>query len=299
MAEGDTIYRTAVTLADALEGREVTEVGDRSPAVRRLDPRRLVGQHVDTVEPRGKHLLVWFEPSRLALHTHMRMSGSWHLYPPGERWRKPSHLAKVWIRTAEWVAVCFSAPVCELLSNEQVARHPTLAALGPDPLGADGDNLDEARRRLDRRPDVPIGEALLDQRVLAGVGNVYRCEVCFILGIDPWTPVGELDGEVRDALLRTAMRLLQANVADRSPQRVTAAARSGGADRHYVYGRARRPCPRCATPIAVARQGTNARLTYWCPHCQGPGPSRSPSVAAATIRPDHEADNRASNAREA
>jgi endonuclease VIII len=276
MPEGDTIYRAAETLRAGIAGAQVTDVATVVGQIRALGVRRLVGQQVADVEARGKHLLIWFAPSGLALHSHMRMTGSWHLYRAGERWRKPERQARFVLSTPEWTAVCFNAPVCELLTGEQVARHPSLAALGPDALDAATD-LDEAGRRLAARADWTIAEALLDQRVLAGVGNVYKCEVLFLHGVDPWEPVAAVPDAERRGLLETAERLLKANVATGAVRRTTTRdprlAPMGG-DRLYVYGRARRPCRRCATPIRVARQGEQARLTYWCPRCQGPGPDR-------------------------
>lgn len=282
MPEGDTIYRSARAMRDALAGHEVTAFSTTVQKIRALGPERLVGQTVADVEPRGKNLLHWFEPSDLALHTHMRMTGSWHLYAPGERWRKPPRWAKVVLETAEVVAVCFSAPVCELLSRGQVDRHPSLAGLGPDALDEQGPDLAESARRLDALGPDLIGEALLDQRVLAGVGNVYKNEVLFIHKLDPWTRVADVDEGLRAELLATATKLLRANVAPGSFRRITTTddpARSD-TDRVYVYGKGGRPCPRCMTPIRVASQGRQARLTYWCPRCQGPGPRPSPLRSA-------------------
>ncbi|HVM18528.1 MAG TPA: zinc finger domain-containing protein, partial [Egibacteraceae bacterium] len=156
------------------------------------------------------------------------------------------------------------------LSRAQLERDPSVAALGPDALDEETD-LSEAGRRLQQRGDWTIGEALLDQRVLAGVGNVYKSEVLFIHRVDPWTPVAEVPGEVRDQLLATAERLLKDNVRDGAVARTTTPPGTS-TGRLFVYGRARRPCARCATPIRRARQGEQARLTYWCPRCQGPGP---------------------------
>lgn len=267
MPEGDTIFRTAQTLRTALAGQQVVRVATSVAQVRHLGVERLVGQQVRDVEPRGKHLLMWFAPSDLALHTHMRMAGSWHLYRLGERWRKPRHQARFELEAASWVAVCFNAPTVELLSAQQVERHRVLVALGPDALDDEPD-LAQARRRLDERADRAIGEALLDQRVLAGVGNVYRNEVLFIHRVDPWRLVGDIDGDTRDALLATAVSLLRANVDRGRARRVTTGAAAG--DLH-VHGRYKRPCPRCQRPIAMARQGDLGRLTYWCRACQGPG----------------------------
>lgn len=270
MPEGDTIYRAARTLAAALEGKAVTGFSSPAAARRGIAPRRLVGETISCVESRGKHLLIWFEPSGLALHTHMRMSGSWHLYRTGKRWRKPAHLSRAVIDVEGWTAVCFSAPVCELLPRTDVEQLASIATLGPDALD-DSTDLAEARRRLDEHGDWTIAEALLDQRVLAGVGNVYKCEVLFIHRVDPWTPVSHVPPETRDALLATAERLLKRNVLPGSSMRITTAQDSPSGPT-YVYGRARRPCSRCATPIRRARQGVQQRPTYWCPRCQGPGP---------------------------
>jgi endonuclease VIII len=274
MPEGDTIYRTARTLRAALVGEPVTRFETTVPKVRALGPQRLVGQTIRDVEPRGKHLLHWFDPSGLALHTHMMMTGSWHTYRPGERWRKPRHLAKVVLEVPGVVAVCFTAPVVELLSAKQVESHPGIARLGPDALDEHTD-IAEARRRLDVRATEEIGVALLDQAVLAGVGNVYKNEVLWIHEVDPWTAVGDLTEAQRDELLATSERLLKANVAPGSTGRITTTGpRSrGSGDSVYVYGKGDRPCPRCGTPISVGRQGPQARFTYWCTTCQGPGRS--------------------------
>ena len=277
MPEGDTIFRAAATLAQAIEGETVTAFASRVGQVRARLPNRLVGQRIAAVEPRGKHLLIWFSPSDLALHTHLRMNGSWHLYRAGERWRKDEHLARAVIEVEGWQAVCFSAPVCQLLSRREVDEHPSIAALGPDALDERTD-LSEARRRLDARAEWTIAEALLDQRVLAGVGNVYKCEVLFIHRVDPWALVGDVAPHVRDELLATSERLLKANVAPGSAPGRTTTKPEEGVGRLYVYGRARRPCPRCSTPISRARQGEQARPTYWCRRCQGPGPARKRSA---------------------
>jgi endonuclease-8 len=162
----------------------------------------------------------------------------------------------------------------ELLSGAQVEAHRSIARLGPDALDAHTD-LGEARRRLDARAAQEIGVALLDQAVLAGVGNVYRCEVLFIQHIDPWTLVGDLDDAQRDAVLATAERLLKANVARGSSARITTTTDGGGRrsgrDSLHVYGKGARPCPRCGTAISVSRQGPQARHVFWCTTCQGPG----------------------------
>ena len=272
MPEGDTIFRAARTLRAALDGATVVDVRTAVAQITRLGPRRLVGQTIDRIEPRGKHLLIGFAPSEMVLHTHLGMNGSWHLYKAGQRWRKAPHLARFAMEAeadgARWSAVCFIPSTCELLSAQQVATHPILTSLGPDALDEQVDMV-EARRRLDSDPTRAIGDALLDQRILAGVGNVYKNEVLFIHGVDPWAAVGDVPEETRDALLETSRRLLNVNVAPDARGRITTGAPVGTiADRFYVYGKARRPCRRCGTPIAAGRQGDLARPTFWCPRCQ-------------------------------
>lgn len=284
MPEGDTIWRSAQALHAALAGKAVTDIKTTVPQVRRLVPERLIGQTVTRVESRGKHLLHWFAPSGLALHSHMRMTGSWHLYPPDGRWRKPARHARLVLGTSDIEAVAFSVPVLELLSPKQVRTQPSLASLGPDPLEGDATgavDLEEAARRMAAHGHVLIGDALLDQRVLAGVGNVYKNEVLFIHGVDPWTPVGDVPEETRKAMLQTASELLRANVAHGGSQRITTrrpadVRRAGarGSDAVWVYGKAGRPCPRCGQPIQIASLGEQARVTYWCRRCQGPGPTK-------------------------
>jgi len=259
MPEGDTIHRTARTLHVALAGR--TLVRFDAPRLRfRPFPD---GTVVEAVEARGKHCLVRFGDGRV-LHTHMRMTGSWHLYRPGEPWRKRPGAARAVLEVAPagdregWVAVCFAAPLVELVDEE---GGPVAAHLGPDLCDADAD-LDEAVRRLGLLPAATeLGDALLDQRVAAGVGNVYKSEACFAAGLDPFTPVGELDEGRRRQVVTSAARQLRANVG--SVDRTTYG--DGGL---AVYRRADRPCRRCGTPVRRAPQGQPPRSTYWCPRCQ-------------------------------
>ena len=255
MPEGDTIFRTATTLRRALVGGRLVRFESAGGRASAPAP----GTEVRSVEARGKHLLIGFGDGRV-LHTHMQMSGSWHVYRPGERWRKPQRRAVAVVGTTDAVAVCFAAPVVELLNEHDVPIHPRLSALGPDLCSPDVD-LGEALRRLDGLPaDTQIGVALLDQRVASGVGNVYKSETLFVRRLDPFARVGDLDGRARRALLATASELLRRNLVG-GPR----ATFEGGL---AVYGRARRPCPRCATPIRSRRQGEAARMTYWCPSCQ-------------------------------
>ena len=266
MPEGDTIFRTAEVLRAALVGRRVTAArAQPRPGLRRVpDLSRVVGAIVETVEPRGKHLLIGFD-NGLTLRSHLRMTGSWHRYRPGERWRRPAHQASAVLETAEAVAVAFDAPVVELLTDAELRRSTPLIELGPDLLGSFFD-ADEALRRLRARDDVELGNALLDQRAMAGIGNVVKSEVCFIERLDPWADVARFDDEELRSAIRTARRVLQANTRGGARNTTGSPVRGQGL---WVYGRAGRPCRRCGTRIQLARQGELARLTYWCPSCQG------------------------------
>ena len=268
MPEGDTIYRTAEVLRAALRDRKIT--GARAqprPGLRRVpDLSRLVGATVSSVEARGKHLLIGFD-NGLTMRSHLRMSGSWHRYRPGERWRRPAHEASAILETAQAVAVAFNTPVVELLTDADLRRSRSLNELGPDLLGTTFD-ADEALSRLRDRAAEELANALLDQRAAAGIGNVYKSEVSFLEGLDPWASVAEFTDDELRAALRTARRLLRANTGGGARVTTGSPVRGGGL---WVYGRAGRPCRRCGTSIEVKRQGELARLTYWCPRCQ---PSR-------------------------
>ena len=265
MPEGDTIFRTAEVLRTALVGRHVTAArAQPRPGFRQVpDLSRVVGSTVASVEARGKHLLIGFD-NGLTLRSHMRMTGSWHRYRPGERWRRPAHQASAVLETAETVAVAFDAPVVELLSEADLRRSKPLTELGPDLLAGSFD-VDEALRRLRERNGDELGNALLDQRAVAGIGNVVKSEVCFIERLDPWAPVSACDDEALRATLTTARRVLRANTRGGARNTTGSSVRGQGL---WVYGRAGRPCRRCGTRIEAARQGELARLTYWCARCQ-------------------------------
>jgi endonuclease-8 len=255
MPEGDTIHRTAATLRRVLAGRELT--GFRAPRLR--PPLPAPGTRVERVEARGKHLLIRFADGR-TLHTHMRMNGSWHTYRLGERWRRSPGAARAVLETSEGVAVCFAAPVVELLDDRDLARHPQLSRLGPDLCAPDAD-LDEAMARLaSLDPATEVGDALLDQRVACGIGNVYKSEVLFASRMDPFAAVGTLDEPTRRGLFETAADLLRRNF-EGGPRRTVPEGLA-------VYDRAGRPCRRCGTAIVSRRQGEDARTTWWCPACQ-------------------------------
>ena len=263
--EGDTIFRTATVLRAALAGRRITAARARpQPGLRGVpDLSRLVGASVASVEARGKHLLIGFD-NGLTLRSHMRMKGSWHRYRPGERWRLPARLASAVLETSDAVAVAFSTPVLELLTDAGIARSRPLRELGPDLLGDDFDAA-EALRRLRERDGEQLATALLDQRAVAGVGNVIKSETCFIERLDPWAPVRRFSDAELASALQTARRLLRANVGGGA--RVTTGSRVRGRSL-WVYGRAGRPCRRCGTLIRAGRQGELARATSWCPTCQ-------------------------------
>jgi len=265
MPEGDTIFRTAEVLRAALAGRRITAArAQPRPGLRRVpDLSRLIGASVERVEARGKHLLIGFD-NGLTLRSHLRMSGSWHRYRPGEPWRRPMRQASAILETAESVAVAFNTPVVELLTDAELRRSVPLASLGPDLLGREFD-VAEALRRLRMRDAEQLGNALLDQRAVAGIGNVYKSEVAFLERLDPWAPVGSFSDEEMSAALATARRLLKANV--RGGARVTTGSGARG-EGLWVYGRGGRPCRRCGTIVEQARQGDLARLTFWCPRCQ-------------------------------
>ena len=265
MPEGDTIYRTAQVLRAALISRRITAARAQArPGLRRVpDLSRLIGAVVMTVEARGKHLLIGFD-NGLTVRSHLRMSGSWHRYRPGEPWSRPLRQASAILETSESVAVAFNTPVVELLTDFDLRRSRALTTLGPDLLSSVFD-LNEAMQRLRERDGHELGNVLLDQRAVAGIGNVYKSEVAFLEGLDPWAPISAFEDSELINALRTARRLLQANT--RGGARITTGSPVRG-QALWVYGRAGRPCRRCGTQIQVRRQGELARQTYWCPHCQ-------------------------------
>jgi endonuclease VIII len=282
MPEGDTLYRAAVTLRKALLGKTVTGFESTVRAVAAVHTNAPVtGRTISGVEARGKHLLITFCPPTpqhpapnaqqpspaLILHTHLRMTGSWHIYRPEEAWRKPARLAVVVIRTEEFVAPCFSAPVVELLTEWEAKRHPSLTGLGPDAITAEFD-AEEAKRRLRRQPEVPIGVALMNQRAMAGVGNVYKSEVLFLKRLSPFVTVGELGDEVLEEVIAESHRLLRLN-RENGVRRTSFGLNER--ERLWVYGRSGEPCRVCGTSIRMRRQGLDARSTYYCSSCQDAG----------------------------
>lgn len=257
MPEGDTVWRVARRLDDALSGEVLTSTDFRVPAHATLD---LSGELVRETRSRGKHLLTTVG-DRL-VHTHLKMEGSWHLYRPGSRWRRPEHQARVVLRTEAWAAVGFALGLVEVIASDEEDR--VVGHLGPDLLGPDWDE-EEALRRLTSDPGRQLADALVDQRNLAGIGNLYKNELCFLAGANPWGAVGEVDGLPR--LVRRAKLALEANK-HRVEQTFTGDTRRGA--RNWVYLRDGQPCRRCGTTIEVSMSGPQSqeRSTYWCPTCQ-------------------------------
>ncbi|MFE9424064.1 DNA-formamidopyrimidine glycosylase family protein [Kitasatospora sp. NPDC006697] len=259
MPEGDTVFHVADQLHRALAGRELTAADLRVPA---HATARLTGRQVLEVRPRGKHLLTRLEGG-LTLHTHLRMDGRWQVYRTGERWTGgPAHQIRAVLGNAEQTAVGYRLPVVELFPTATEAV--VLGHLGPDLLGPDW-SVEEALRRLAAAPGRQVAAALLDQRNLAGIGNVYANELCFLAGVTPWAAVRELPDPAR--LLAKAQHLLHAN-RHRPGHPTTGDPRRDRS--HYVYGRAGRPCLRCGTPIRTGAAGEPPyeRVAYWCPRCQ-------------------------------
>jgi endonuclease-8 len=274
MPEGDSIFRAARALNKALAGRGVTRFESVFPHLTRIDTDRPVrGRTVERVTSRGKHLLMWFSGD-LVLRTHMRMHGSWHIYRPGERWRRPRHEMRIHVATDAFEAVAFTVPVAEFSTRAELERE--LAGLGPDPLDEDFDAQATAER-LRALGDVAIADALLDQRAIAGIGNVYKSEVLFAARVNRFAAVASLDAATLERIVAIAMKFMRANVTDGSTAAIVTYAglrrttgRADPSERLWVYGRGGQPCRRCGTPISRAKQGPDARSTYWCRRCQRP-----------------------------
>jgi endonuclease VIII len=261
VSEGDNLARIAAVLGETLAGQQIVAARGR-PGGAQLE--RVADRRVEKVESRGKHLLIGFSGG-LTLHTHLAMNGSWHRYRRGEPWQRSAERAVAVLETAQAVAVCFDAPTVELLDSRAIALHPVLARLGPDVAAVDFDaQAAVGRIRSSAGGRLALGEALLDQRLVAGLGNVYRSELCFIGRLSPFTPVANVSDEALTDLLRQAARLVTAAAA--GGRRVTTG--SPGRGSLYVYGRTNRACRRCATPIRSALHGEPPRRVYWCPTCQ-------------------------------
>ena len=258
MPEGDTVHLAAKGLNSALAGRTLTKTDFRVPSIAMSD---LSGQDVLEVVARGKHLLFRFSGD-ITLHTHFKMEGSWHLYRHGQRWRGPAFQVRAILETAERVAVGFRLAITELLPTSDESS--VVGHLGPDVLGPDWDP-EEVLRRMAGHGARPIGDVLIDQTVIAGPGNVYRSEICFLRGIHPVTPLIQVDD--LPAMLALTKRLMEANRS--TGNQITTGDTRAGRSR-WVYGRGGLPCRRCKTTIRKSESdaGAESRVIYWCPRCQ-------------------------------
>ena len=274
MPEGDTIFRAARSLHRVLAGHAVTRFETAYAHLDRVNvDTPIVGRIVDRVDSAGKHILMYFSGD-LSLRTHMRMNGSWHLYRHGEKWWRGEHAMRVRIDTADWVAVAFNVSVAEFVTPRELATSDPVAKLGPDLLGSEFDR-DEAVRRIIASGHRPIAMTLLDQRIVAGIGNIYKSEVLFMSGVHPELPSSAVPQPVLDQMMTLARGLLQDNVVDGSSPRIQTYRNlrqlnpmSEHDESLWVYGRKGKPCRKCGTPIEMKKMGIEARSTYWCPKCQ-------------------------------
>jgi endonuclease-8 len=257
MPEGDTIHHAALRVGNALVGKEIRSIETPHPrhAMDRW-PERLAGRGVHSVDARGKHLFIRFD-NDLTLHSHLRMNGKWGVYERGRRWTRAARRAWLIIRTDDHDVVQFDGPVLELMTDSRTSFDRLLAGLGTDIVA---DDFDESRFLQRLREDDPtrgIGEALLDQRNVAGIGNIWKSEGCFMAGIDPWRRTADVTDDEALAIVRATR-----------PEMRHSAVHGFGSRPSQVYNRAGRPCPRCGTKILARGQGDDNRTTYWCPRCQ-------------------------------
>lgn len=274
MPEGDTIFRAARSLHNVLSGHVVTKFETAYAHLDRVNvDTPIVGQTVEKCEARGKHILMHFSGGQI-LRTHMRMNGSWHLYRHGERWWRGPQAMRVRIDTADWVAVAFDVPVAEFVTARQLETTDPVAKLGPDLLGAAFDR-DEAIRRIVASGHRAIAMTLLDQRIVAGIGNVYKSEVLFLSCVHPETPSSAVPVAKLEEMMTIGRGLLRDNVVEGSLQSIQTYRNlrqinpaSNHDDNVWVYGRRNKPCRKCGTPIEMKKMGLEARSTYWCPNCQ-------------------------------
>lgn len=252
MAEGDTILRLARRFDSMLVGETVGAAAPnprgKAAAIERLDGRTL-----EHAEARGKHLLLDF--GDLSLHSHLGMSGGWHFYRPGSSWRRPRSSAWAVLSSGGWEAVQFGGPTLRVMPTGRLRRDPQLVRLGPDILAEELD-LDAVIAKLRADPTRGLGDALLDQHLVAGIGNIFKSEACFAARVDPWRPLGD----VSDEELRTVLAAAR--------EQMRSAVQSGGRHDLQVYKRRQSVCPSCRGPVSSRGQGDANRTTYWCPRCQ-------------------------------
>jgi endonuclease VIII len=275
MPEGDTIFRTARALTRALVGRPITAFRSNYPFLTRFhDDTPLIGQTVDRVESRGKWVLIHFSGGGI-LVTHMLMSGSWHIYRLGQRWQQPGRNMRIVLENNICQAVGFRVPVVQIHTASSLARDRRIPAPTTDVLNPDFD-AQAVTWRIRACAHEEIGDVLLHQDVLAGVGNVFKSEVCFVSGVSPFCKVADLRAEEIDVLIRTSQKLIAANVLEDSGDTIVTYRGQHRRTAHtsdptaslWVYGRANDPCRRCGERIRRRIQGPDARVTFWCPQCQ-------------------------------
>ena len=274
MPEGDTIFRAARAMNQALAGKKVTRFESALPKLTRVDEDTpLAGRTIESVSSAGKWNLIRFSGD-LTLLTHMRMNGSWHLYRPRERWQRPRNDMRIVIETTDFIAVGFNVPVAEFHTEESLRRKPELRELGEDLLSEDFDT-EAALEKLKSLANEEIGIALLNQRVMAGIGNVYKSEICFGCRVNPFARIQSLNDAQLRCLVETARKFLKANVRQESGGGIftyTGFRRTTGRDnpakRLWVYGRRALPCTQCGTKIEARKDKVDARVTFWCPNCQ-------------------------------
>jgi endonuclease-8 len=275
MPEGDTIFRTARSMGRALIGKSITVFRSTFPLLTRFhDDTPITGQVVDSVEARGKWLLIHFSGGA-TLVTHMLMNGSWHIYRHGDRWQLPARDMRIVLENRDYLTVGFRVPVARMHTPQSLERDQRIPPSRSDVLAPDFDP-EAAFHRLRSYADAEVGDILLHQRVLAGVGNVFKSEICFVEGINPFCQVSALTDEQVQAIIRGAQRLVSLNVLeDSGNQIVTYRGQQRRTTHHsspqeslWVYGRRGSPCRRCGEPIRRRIQGEDARVTYWCQTCQ-------------------------------
>jgi endonuclease-8 len=284
MPEGDTIYRAARALNKALAGKTVTAFETALAKLASVDDNTpLVGRTVERVEARGKWCLI-FLSGDLILLTHMLMSGSWHIYRTGERWRMPRRAMRAVITCGEMQAVAFNVPVAEFHTARSLERTSQVPKLGPDVLSGEftiEHGMAAMRERATTHPEDEVGVVLLNQRVMAGLGNVYKSEVAFAAGVNPFRQMRTVTAREMETMVEVSQRYMKANVIDGGGPRgesgegivtYSGARRTTGAmsqsDRVWVYGRQGQECRRCGATVEMRKQGVQVRSTYWCPSCQ-------------------------------
>ena len=274
MPEGDTIFRAARTLHKALAGQVVTGFETVLPKLSRIDvDTPIAGRTIVGVNAKGKWMSMQFSGG-LTLLTHMLMNGSWHIYRPGEKWQRPAIDMRIVVKTENIWAVAFKVPVAEFHTDDTLRRRQGFRTLGQDVLAADF-QPETSIENLRAHSDLQVGVALLNQSIVAGLGNVFKSEVCFACGINPFRRVEGLRSDQLGCLVETARKFVLANVTEASGDRITTYTgmrRTTGSanteERLWVYGRREEPCRKCGTPIEAHKQGEDARTTFWCPKCQ-------------------------------